>query len=409
VGGIFINYRGDDSHNVATLIDRELVARLGGELVFLDNRSIPVGTDFVDELLPRLRSCSVLLVIIGQRWLTLTDTADRRRIDDPQDWVRREIVEAFAREIRVIPVLTDGAQLPGEGELPDDIADLSRRQRLRLPHRHTKTDLTVLIERILNADPELADRVRRINRLRRFLGVGLAVVLAVLTVVVTFAPVRAWLSQELSGSDSTTAPRRSESGQERGDAPISPAEKTTSWAEVTSTAPANQLELPGGGIAAAGTKPAVEPTIARPIVTTTRPIITTTRPAALTFHNNGNMSIIPNDTEDHSVDLDADPASSTDLELSPGQGDRLLARTRVEIALVPAGKPFDYATCNDLSWTTMIDSNALDPEPYDDGPIDAKICVKTDRGRLAMLSFYEGRYLPNADNSFHFNFTVWDI
>jgi transaldolase len=55
------------------LIDRELSARLGGDRVFLDSRSIPAGADFVEELLGRLRACSVLVVVIGPRWLTLTD------------------------------------------------------------------------------------------------------------------------------------------------------------------------------------------------------------------------------------------------------------------------------------------------------------------------------------------------
>jgi TIR domain len=108
MGGIFINYRGEDSQTAAALIDRELAARFGSDQVFLDCRSIPAGSDFVEELLGRVRSCSVLLVVIGPRWLTLADEAGQRRIDDPQDWLRREIVEAFAHARRVIPVLTDG-------------------------------------------------------------------------------------------------------------------------------------------------------------------------------------------------------------------------------------------------------------------------------------------------------------
>jgi hypothetical protein len=112
VGGIFINYRGEDSETAATLLDRELATQFGSDHVFLDSRSIPAGTDFVEELLGRLRACSVLLVVIGRHWLTLTDEAGKRRINDPRDWVRREIAEALSHGLWVIPVLTDDVELP---------------------------------------------------------------------------------------------------------------------------------------------------------------------------------------------------------------------------------------------------------------------------------------------------------
>ena len=67
MGGVFINYRGEDSQTAAALIDRELTSRFGRESVFLDSRSIPVGVDFAEELLGRLRTCSVVLVVIGPR------------------------------------------------------------------------------------------------------------------------------------------------------------------------------------------------------------------------------------------------------------------------------------------------------------------------------------------------------
>jgi len=156
VAGIFINYRGEDTDTTAALIDRELSARFGSDRVFLDSRSIPAGADFVEELLGRIRACSVLLVVIGPRWLIVTDAAGQRRIDDPRDWIRREIAEAFAHGLRVIPVLTGDATLPEEEALPEDIADLIRRQFVPLRRRYTAIDLAYLVERITEADAELA-------------------------------------------------------------------------------------------------------------------------------------------------------------------------------------------------------------------------------------------------------------
>jgi TIR domain len=156
VDGIFINYRGEDSETAAVLIDRELAARFGSDRVFLDSWSIPAGVDFVEELLGRLRACSVLLVVIGPRWLTVTDGSGQRRLDDPADWVRREIAEALACGLRVIPVLIDNVTLPVEADLPEDIAGLSRRQYLSLRRRYASIDLAFLAKQITEADPELA-------------------------------------------------------------------------------------------------------------------------------------------------------------------------------------------------------------------------------------------------------------
>jgi tetratricopeptide (TPR) repeat protein len=156
MSGIFINYRGDDSQTAAVLIDRELTARFGGDQVFLDSRSIPAGSDFVEELLGRVRACSVLLVVIGPRWLSVADGAGQRRIDDPADWVRREIAEALSHGLRVIPILTGDAALPAEADLPQDIAGLSRRQHVPLRRRYTDVDLAFLVKRVTDTDPELA-------------------------------------------------------------------------------------------------------------------------------------------------------------------------------------------------------------------------------------------------------------
>jgi len=157
VGGVFINYRGEDSQTAAALIDRELTALFGDDQVFLDSRSIPAGVNFVEELRERLRACSVLLVVIGPRWLTLTDAVGRRRIDNPQDWIRQEIAEALAHGLRVIPVLIGNSALPAEADLPQDIAALSHRQHIPLRRRYTSVDLAFLAERIIMADPELGE------------------------------------------------------------------------------------------------------------------------------------------------------------------------------------------------------------------------------------------------------------
>ncbi len=185
-GEVFINYRGEDSHSYGALLYTELCRHFGTERVFLDSESIPAGADFAEQLLDRVRGCRVLLAVIGRRWHASVDAEGRRRIEDPHDWIRRELVEAFAAGVRVIPVLTDGASMPAEADLPTDIARLGRCQYRRLRHREATADLDRLRTDLTAADPALAAAARsRLTRRRVTVFAGyIFAALAILTLVI---------------------------------------------------------------------------------------------------------------------------------------------------------------------------------------------------------------------------------
>jgi tetratricopeptide (TPR) repeat protein len=164
--GVFINYRGDDSEFCAEFVFEELSARFGEDRVFLDSRSIPIGHDFVDALLRRLRACNVLLVIIGPRWLSQVDADGARRIDDANDWVRREVAEALRLGLNVVPVLTDGARIPTEVDLPDNVAAMCRRQYAVVRRRHAREDVQGLVVKLAQLDPDLARSAESVSEAR---------------------------------------------------------------------------------------------------------------------------------------------------------------------------------------------------------------------------------------------------
>jgi hypothetical protein len=87
---IFINYRRDDSAGHAGRLHDRFVSVLGGRSVFMDLDDIQPGANFVNAIEEQVGACDVMLVLIGKRWLA-RDAAGRRRIDDPDDFVRIEI------------------------------------------------------------------------------------------------------------------------------------------------------------------------------------------------------------------------------------------------------------------------------------------------------------------------------
>src|SRR5262249_4557600 len=83
-----------------------------------------------------------------------------------QDWIRRELVEAFAVGVNVVPVLVDGARMPGAAELPEDIVRLERCRYRCLRHRDATADLARIVADLV-ADEELAAAARWHAELRR--------------------------------------------------------------------------------------------------------------------------------------------------------------------------------------------------------------------------------------------------
>jgi Bacterial lectin/TIR domain len=131
-GRIFISYRREETAYPAGWLYDRLADRYGGDQVFKDVDSIRLGDDFVEMIASAVGSCDVLLALIGEEWLTITDEHGRRRLDDPDDFVRLEIEAALSREVRVIPILVDSARMPRVDELPASLAKLVRRQALEL-------------------------------------------------------------------------------------------------------------------------------------------------------------------------------------------------------------------------------------------------------------------------------------
>jgi beta-lactam-binding protein with PASTA domain len=143
--GIFISYRREDSAGHAGRLYDRLSQHFGRSRVFMDVAQIEAGLDFVEAIEQAVGSCQVLLVMIGREWLTSADERGRRRLDDPHDFVRLEVAAALSRNVRVIPVLVEGAKIPTAQDLPDDLARLSRRQAVELRDSRWDADVQDLI------------------------------------------------------------------------------------------------------------------------------------------------------------------------------------------------------------------------------------------------------------------------
>ena len=141
MSGIFISYRRGDTGEIAHRLHDALGERFGAAFVFIDVVDIDAGEDFGAVIDEKVGFCDVVLAVIGKAWSSSADASGRRRLDDPNDWVRLEIGVALARDIRVVPLLVDGALLPATSELPPPLAALPERQALPLRDREFMDDV----------------------------------------------------------------------------------------------------------------------------------------------------------------------------------------------------------------------------------------------------------------------------
>jgi hypothetical protein len=109
---VFVSYRREDSADTTDRLVDALNQQFGAENVFLDVDSIGVGTDFIRVASDWITRSDAMLVVIGKRWLAVSDDQGNLRLQNPADYVRLEIEAALAGGTPIIPVIVQGASVP---------------------------------------------------------------------------------------------------------------------------------------------------------------------------------------------------------------------------------------------------------------------------------------------------------
>ena len=148
---IFISYRRDDTADETKRLEEQL-EKLQGQ-VFRDVSAIDVGEKFPKRIETALKEADIVIVVIGKRWLNISDERGRRRLENPNDYVRREIKYSLRRAesdelMDIIPVLVQGARMPKAEELPDDLRALTEINAHRIVSETFADDVEELSKRI---------------------------------------------------------------------------------------------------------------------------------------------------------------------------------------------------------------------------------------------------------------------
>lgn len=144
---VFVNYRRRDTPVYAGWLHNRLVAQFGSSHVFKDLDSVPAGTDFTSHIADAISGCDVLLVLIGPVWNEPGNT-EMHPLDNPNDWVRREIEAAIQQRKGIIPIMIDKTALPQPESIPPQMRELLKRQALTLNHASFEDDFRRIVTAI---------------------------------------------------------------------------------------------------------------------------------------------------------------------------------------------------------------------------------------------------------------------
>ena len=144
---IFISYRRKDTENQVRSLGNALIQHFGKGQVFYDLETIEAGEDWDETVRRTLTGDTIVLAIIGGDWVTATNAAGQRLIEDSDNNNRRELEIALRERLVIIPVLVEGAEIPTSSELPESLQALTHRNAVKYRNDDWHAD----VDRVIRA------------------------------------------------------------------------------------------------------------------------------------------------------------------------------------------------------------------------------------------------------------------
>ncbi len=150
---VFISYRRSDTAPAAGRLYDRFCRLLGPRNVFLDVGAIDAGEDFEAKIRDEIGKATAILVLIGKSWMEHAPGGDKPRLFDENDHVRAEVKASLKRNALTMPLLVDGAPMPGPELLPEDIRGISVLNAPPLRYESFDADADRIARKVLGLEP----------------------------------------------------------------------------------------------------------------------------------------------------------------------------------------------------------------------------------------------------------------
>src|SRR5690348_4515680 len=112
---VFLSYRREDTAGFAVALLEKLKMSFP-QRTFLDSDSIKVGEDIAQTIDDALRSCALVVALIGPDWHV--DRHGNELLKQRRDWVRLELSTSIKHKLKILPVFVQGTKRPPDRFLP---------------------------------------------------------------------------------------------------------------------------------------------------------------------------------------------------------------------------------------------------------------------------------------------------
>jgi hypothetical protein len=159
---VFINYRREDSDGDTRAIYNRLARETDERNLFLDVEAIGAGENWRVRIDNTLKKVEAVVVVIGPRWLEILNA---RTAAGTFDSVRTEIAASLNKpDVQVIPVVVNGARLPAQSALPQDIQGLTDLNAIEVRGSAWTSDVERLVKTLRRSGALPASRMRWVAR-----------------------------------------------------------------------------------------------------------------------------------------------------------------------------------------------------------------------------------------------------
>ncbi len=142
---IFISYRSSDGKKDADRLCADLSRLYGADQVFFDKQDLRGGHSWRSAITGALGTKPVVLLLVTPELLGMVHPEGGRRIDRDDDPIRGEVLTAQAHGATIVPLLTEGVQMPATADIPEPLRFLKESHALKLRTEDWADDLDKIV------------------------------------------------------------------------------------------------------------------------------------------------------------------------------------------------------------------------------------------------------------------------